>query len=257
MASAAPSQALIEASGLVYNEPYEPTDLELIDSFREGDTAAFETVFQRHHYQLRSACLRTMGDEASADDMVQETIYRVLRSIDRLGTDSNFAAWVHRIAANVCTDELRRRQLRLKREATGDEADMILRLPDTDALGQPETALEIQRLRRLIWQISRKLPERQRMVLAMRELDGRSYASIARVMGISESAVETLLHRARRRFREEFLLLEGPVGEEGPCALVVRLLNDVGLDRLQSAQRKMVEQHVTSCSWCNEMLVIN
>jgi len=236
---------------------YEPTDLELIASFLKGDSAAFELVFQRYHSSLRAACLRTMGDGASADDMVQETFYRVLRSIDRLDEHSNFAAWAHRIAANVCTDELRRRRLRLKREATGDESDVILRLPDTNATSQPEAALELQRLRKLIWQISRKLPERQRMVLAMRELEGMPYASIARLMSISEAAVETLLHRARRRFREEFLMLEGPVEEEGTCELVLKLVEKVGMERMQSAQREMVEQHIATCSWCTETLAIN
>jgi RNA polymerase sigma-70 factor (ECF subfamily) len=257
MTSAAAANAQTAGHSQEVDLLYEPTDLELIASFLKGDTAAFEKVFQRYHGPLRAACLRTMGDEASADDMVQETFYRVLRSINRLDPDSNFAAWAHRIAANVCTDELRRRSLRLKREGIGDESDVILRLPDNNAAGQPEAALELQRLRSLIWQISRKLPERQRMVLAMRELEAMPYASIARVMGISESAVETLLHRARRRFREEFLLMEGPAGEEGACALVARMINEVGLDRMQAAQRKMVEQHIATCSWCNETLVIN
>jgi RNA polymerase sigma-70 factor, ECF subfamily len=255
MTSAAPAKASLMAGGQREDVVPEPTDLELVQRYLKGDSAAFETVFQRYHAQLRSACLRTIGDDAGADDMVQETFYRVLRSLDRLDTDSNFAAWVHRIAANVCTDEVRRRQRRLKREATGDDSDVILRVPDTNVAGQPELALELQRLRRLIWQVSRKLPERQRMVLAMRELEGKPYASIARVMGISESAVETLLHRARRRFREEFLLVEGPVGEEGTCVLVLRLVQEVGLDRMQAPQREMVERHIESCSWCNEMLV--
>lgn len=257
MTSAAPAKVETTARSQEVELRNKPTDLELIARYRNGDTAAFEVIFQRYHVQLRSVCLRTMGDEATADDMVQETFYRVLRSVARLDMTANFAAWVHRIAANVCTDELRRRQLRLKREATGEEADVILKVPDTSAIGQPEAALELQRLRRLIWQVSRKLPERQRMVLAMRELERRSYTSIARVMGVTESAVETLLHRARRRFREEFLLIEGPAGEEGPCTLVFKLVHEVGLDRMQSTQRKMVEEHIAACSWCNETLMVN
>jgi RNA polymerase sigma-70 factor (ECF subfamily) len=257
MTSTAPAKVETEPRSPEVEQRHKSSDLELIARYRSGDTAAFEVVFQRYHMQLRGVCLRTLGDEATADDMVQETFYRVLRSVDRLDATANFAAWVHRIAANVCTDELRRRRLRRKREANGEETDVILKIPDTSAIGQPEAALELQRLRRLIWQVSRKLPERQRMVLAMRELESRPYTSIARVMGITESAVETLLHRARRRFREEFLLIEGPAGEEGLCMLVSKLIHEVGLDRMQSTQRKMVEEHIVACSWCNETLMVN
>jgi predicted RNA polymerase sigma factor len=161
---------------------------------------------------------------------------------------------VHRVATNACTDELRRRQRRIKREAApkSEEDDVILRIPDSNAARQPELALEIDRKRRLIWEVSKKLPQRQRTVLALRELQLMSYASIARFMNISESAVETLLHRARRRFREEFLMLEGPREDEGICSTVMRLLATVGRDKLQSAQRCMVDEHLQVCSWCRE-----
>jgi predicted transcriptional regulator len=56
------------------------------------------------------------------------------------------------------------------------------------------------------------------MVLTLRELQGLSSASIAHVMGISQSAVETLLHRARRRFKELFLRQEGTTEASGDCA---------------------------------------
>ncbi|HZB97948.1 MAG TPA: sigma factor-like helix-turn-helix DNA-binding protein, partial [Candidatus Sulfotelmatobacter sp.] len=84
----------------------------------------------------------------------------------------------------------------------------------------------------------------------LRELQGLSYASIAKAMGISEPAVETLLHRARKRFREEFLRLESPPEEQGPCAKVAYYVETIGRARLSLEQSQFVAGHLESCDWC-------
>ena len=231
------------------------SDTTLVSAFVDGDASAFDELFHRYHQKIRALCLRMVSDPATADDMLQETFLNVVRSVKRVDDSFNFSAWVYRIATNACTDELRRRQRRIQRQAESPnsaEEDILLRIADSDLSGQPEEALERQRMRRLIWQVSAKLPERQRTALAARELQGKSYASIARLMNISESAVESLLHRARRRFREEFLLLEGPLEPEGTCAVVERLLMEIGMSGMQADQRELVNAHLPKCSWCRE-----
>jgi RNA polymerase sigma-70 factor, ECF subfamily len=227
-------------------------DVSLIQAYLDGDPAAFDTLFRRYHARVRAVCLRYVGDEASADDLVQETFYNVLRAINRVGEGFNFGAWVHRIAVNICQDELRRRNRRAAHVADpgGDPEEQMLKLADSDRHGSPEDALEMTFLRQLVWEVAKKLPERQRMVLTLRELQGLSYSSIAHVMGISDAAVETLLHRARRRFKEEYLLLESPAEAPSDCAIVARLLLEVGRDRLTAENRAMVVRHIEGCSWC-------
>ena len=196
-------------------------DVSLIAAYLDGDAAAFDTLFTRYHSRVRAVCMRYVGDEHIAEDLVQETFFNVIRALPRVGEGFNFGAWVHRIAVNICQDELRRRSRRAAHiEPGGDPEEQMLKLADRDKAGNPEQALEITYLRHLVWEVAKKLPERQRMVLTLRELQGLSYASIARVMGISDAAVETLLHRARRRFKEEYLLLETPL-ERAPSADVV------------------------------------
>jgi len=85
---------------------------------------------------------------------------------------------------------------------------------------------------------------------SLRELQGLSYASIAHVMGISDAAVETLLHRARKRFKDEYLLLESPPESDGPCAQVGYLLTTIGMGSLRKEQRRFVDDHLESCAWC-------
>jgi RNA polymerase sigma-70 factor, ECF subfamily len=224
----------------------------LIAAYLDGDAAAFDTLFGRYHARVRTVCLRYVGDDSAAEDLVQETFYNVIRALSRVGEGFNFGAWVHRIAVNICQDELRRRSRRAAHiEPSGDPEEQMLKLADRDKTGNPEEALEITYLRHLVWEVAKKLPERQRMVLTLRELQGMSYASIARFMGISDSAVETLLHRARKRFKEEYLLLESPPEKQGPCGDVARLMAG-GRDKLTPAQKQTVVAHIAECEWCEE-----
>jgi RNA polymerase sigma-70 factor (ECF subfamily) len=232
-------------------------DVRLIMAYLDGDPGAFDTLFRRYHDRVRSICIRYVGDEAAAEDLVQETFFNVIRALGRVNEGFNFGAWVHRIAVNICQDELRRRNRRAAHAdpSGGDPDERMLRLPDKDRRGSPEDALEMSHIRQLVWQVSKKLPERQRMVLTLRELQGLSYASIAHVMGISDAAVETLLHRARKRFKDEYLLLESPEESEGPCAKVGYLLTTVGRDHLRKEQRRFVEEHLVACPWCRSQFV--
>jgi RNA polymerase sigma-70 factor, ECF subfamily len=227
-------------------------DVSLILAYLDGDARAFDELFGRYHLRVRSVCMRMVGDEALAEDLVQETFYNVIRALNRVNESFNFGAWVHRIAVNICQDELRRRNRRAVHHepASTETEEQMLKLADKDRHGSPEDALEMSHLRQLVWAVAKKLPERQRLVLTLRELQGLSYASIAHVMGISDAAVETLLHRARRRFKEEYLMLESPQEERGPCAMVGYLLITVGRASLRTDQRRMIADHLATCARC-------
>src|SRR4029077_9468568 len=136
-----------------------------------------------------------------------------------------------------------------------DSEDQMLRLADTDRHGSPQDAPEMRHLRQLVWDVSKKLPERQRMVLTLRELQGLSYSSIAHVMGISDAAVETLLHRARKRFKEEYLLLEPPREEPTGCATLAYLLVTIGRGNLNAEQKQTVVDHLETRAWCQEQFL--
>ena len=232
-------------------------DLSLVQAYRDGDVAAFDRLFTRYHVRIRGLCGRYVGDGELAEDLVQETFFNVLRTLGRVGPEFNFSAWIHRIAINLCHDELRRRERRRRHvEPAGEELDDRLeRVADHDRRGHPEDALELTRIRRTVWEVAKQLPDRQRMVLTLRELQGLSYASIARVMGTSQSAVETLLHRARRRFKEEYLAAEAEAAAaEGGCAVVRRLLEVGGAGRLGPRHRRLLIEHLGDCGDCRGLI---
>jgi RNA polymerase sigma-70 factor (ECF subfamily) len=227
-------------------------DLVLITAYLAGDVDAFDTLFQRYHARVRAVCLRYVGDEALAEDLVQETFYNVIRALARVDHTFNFGAWVHRIAVNICQDELRRRNRRAIHidQGGGDPEEAMLRIADNDRSGHPEAALEMTTLRQLVWDVAKKLPERQRMVLTLRELQGLSYASIARVMGITDAAVETLLHRARKRFKQEYMRLESPPEEQTRCAELAFMMSR---GQLSPTEQRAAVNHLETCALCRNV----
>jgi len=88
----------------------EPTDVELVRAYRNGDTHAFEELHRRYVASIYRLVRRKLGDALLAEDIAQETFMKALRMMDRVDDSFNFGGWVHTVARNLCFDELRRRQ---------------------------------------------------------------------------------------------------------------------------------------------------
>jgi RNA polymerase sigma-70 factor (ECF subfamily) len=240
----------------------------LVRAYQGGSVEAFDQLFLRYHRAITGLTNRLVRDPLLAEDLTQETFFRVLRSVDRLDESFNFSAWIHRIATNVCYDELRRRkrgQAPASEEgprashtilSIDDPDEQLGRLASNDPSGHPEDALEMRELRREVWEVAGRLPENYRTVLTLRELQGLSYAAIAQVMSLSESAVETLLHRARRRFKAEYLFRSIALAEAGErCDAVQELLAAFTLRSLKRDQRTLVKQHLDACRDCQSVVM--
>jgi hypothetical protein len=133
-------------------------------------------------------------------------------------------------------------------DAEDDEGGILAGLPSTSRSFDPVQVQESNELRRQVWTVSQRLPEKYRLVLTLRELQGLSYRRIAFILHMSESAVETLLYRARLRFKEEFVALEaaGDLQHEE----VVPLLAPYVAGKLRRQQAEAVRRHVAVCAKC-------
>ena len=229
------------------------TDAELVAAYRGGDVAAFDELHRRYVASIYRLVRRKLGDGLLAEDIAQETFLKSLRTMDKIDEAFNFGGWVHTVARNLCYDELRRRQrdLRVEPDSDGDQ-DPLLSLPAPAAAFDPVVASENADLRRQVWSVAQRLPEKYRLVLTLRELQGLSYRQIGRSMKISESAVETLLYRARLRFKEEFVTMQG--GTELACAEVIPLLAPYLAGKLRAAQAEGVRRHLATCVSCSRKL---
>lgn len=171
------------------------SDAELVERFQQGDVAAFESLYRRHQPALLRHLTRIVGDGAG-EELAQEAFLRAAR---RLPADvgDRFRSWLLRVGHNLAVDHLRG----VRRERTL-EARVVRRHED---LGEGESLdLDLVEDMRSVAHVLRRLPDRYRQALVHREVYGFDYSTIATLMDISVSALQTLLHRARGRFREEY-----------------------------------------------------
>ena len=247
----------------------QPGDIELVRAFQGGNVGAFDQLFLRYHHAINGLTNRLVRDPLLAEDLTQETFFRVLRSLERVDESFNFSAWIHRIATNLCYDELRRRKRgqapqgeegpRASSSVIGieDPDELLGTLASKDMAGDPEDALAMRELRREVWEVASRLPENYRMVLTLRELQGLNYSAIAAVMGLSESAIETLLHRARRRFKAEYLYLSFTQSQDDEaCDALQELLVGFGMRSLKRSQRAEIQQHLDTCDECKAVMIM-
>ena len=166
-----------------------PSDLEIIDEVRGGDRARFALLVRRYNQRLFRAARAILGDDAEAEDAVQQAYLDAYRNLDRFRGESSFSTWLTRIAVNAAITRLHgRRRL-------AEVPDDVRAVPDPI-----ETADDVVAARELAHLVERHvdaLPDALRVVLVLRDLEEMDTASTAAVLGLSAEAVRVRLHRAR------------------------------------------------------------
>jgi RNA polymerase sigma factor (sigma-70 family) len=179
-------------------------DAELVRRLKLGRDEALDVLLQRHREPLYRFCCHLMGSREDAEDVCQETLARAITRVDSLQAGSAFRSWLFSIARNLSVDSFRSKK---KTCPMPDEEAMPLPLYGETPHDRIETSEEHQTVAEALG----KLTQSHQRVLVLREVDGLSYAAIAEEMQVSQSAVETLLFRARRRLREEYSKSAVPV----------------------------------------------
>jgi RNA polymerase sigma-70 factor (ECF subfamily) len=193
-------------------------DLDLIARARQGDLPAFNVLVERYQTSVFNLCLRMLGAPAPAEDAAQEAFISAYRSLGRFRGGS-FRAWLFRIAANACYDELRRRKARpaTSLDWRNTEDERPIEPPDT-APSMEERAATAE-LRRALEDALAQLPHEQRLAIVLCDVQGFDYAEIAETMRVSLGTVKSRISRARSRLRtiilEQRELFPGGVRQSG------------------------------------------
>ena len=153
-----------------------------------------EVLYERLYDRIFGYCLYQLGSREEAEDAAQVTFVQALRGLRRGVVPRVEAAWVFAIAKNVCLERHQVRGRRRAREVLLDPADLDVEAVEDDGHGE-----EAAHLREAL----EHLPAAQREAVLLREWRGLSYREIATEMGLSLSAVETLIFRARRSLAQE------------------------------------------------------
>jgi RNA polymerase sigma-70 factor (ECF subfamily) len=185
-------------------------DNQLVTSYLDGATLAFDLLVERYQTRLLNFIYRTVGDRERAEDLVQEVFIRVHRHLARFDQSKKFSTWIYTIASNLAKNELRNRArnpLVYFQTMTSGWEDEDRPLEFEDPAARPDDAFERRHLRELVDAAVRRLPAHHRQVFVLRELEGRSYEEIAEMTNCNLGTVKSRLNRARAAFAE----IVGPV----------------------------------------------
>src|SRR5262245_46975764 len=181
-------------------------DDELVELARAGDASVFRAILQRHNRRLYRVARGVLGDDAEAEDVVQETYVKAFENLVLFRGESSLATWLTRIAINEALGRKR------KRRPTTDLSDLdmideqgearVLTFPGVRMDSNPEANARRSEIRALLERAVDDLPEAFRIVFVMREVEQMSVAETASQLGIQPETVKTRLHRARRLLRE-------------------------------------------------------
>jgi len=182
---------------------------------KAGDQAAYAQLVEEQAARIYRLALRMMGNEADAEDVLQETFLSAFRSIDSFEERSSLSTWLYRIATNAALMRLRRKepeQVSVDEPLERDDGDLLPRqffdfccLPEDDLLRDEARAEMLRAIE--------ELPATLRSVFVLRDIEGLSTEETANALDLSISAVKSRLMRARLKLRERLstYFSQGPV----------------------------------------------
>ena len=166
-------------------------EAELVARLRKGDLRAFEELVIAYQHRVFGVAVRMLGNRAEAEEIAQETFLRAHRALPGFRGEARLGTWLYAIASRLCLNRLAAPERGLAR---GDD-DALAAAPSHEP--DAATALERSELDGALREAIAALPEKRRIVVILRDLEGLSYEEIAEVLALEPGTVRSRLHRAR------------------------------------------------------------
>ena len=189
----------IPAAGAVTNP-----DHELVRACLDGDATAYRGLVERYQGRIYNVIFGMVRNREDARDLTQDAFVKAYKNLQRFRFGSSFYTWICRIGMNVAIDHLRKQKVRKAQEfddgiVTREQGGVISLAHHR---GNPDKELERTRVHEHILAALDELPEQQRQVVVLREMEGMAYKEIAEVMDIPEGTVMSRLYYARKKLQE-------------------------------------------------------
>jgi RNA polymerase sigma factor (sigma-70 family) len=160
-----------------------------------GDSSAFEQIILRHERRVMSMASRLMGARDDAKDVAQEVFLRAFKYLHRLDVSKPVEPWLIRITINVCRDAARQRQRRLATFVDIGASETIDQSPD------PYAGFARKQEQLLLQRALERLPEKERLAIVLRDVEGLTTAEVAAILQSSETTVRSQVSRGRLRLK--------------------------------------------------------
>ena len=178
-------------------------DFSLVKRFIDGDEESFSVLIQRHKEKVRNIIYLTMNSSNSVDDIAQDVFLTVYRNLNNFRFESQFTTWLYRVTVNKCKDYMRKIKIRNIftpiKEAEGKMDDSVV--PESNDVSA------------IVQKAIGELPEKLRVPLLLKDIEGMSYQEIAETVQCEIGTVKSRIFRAReglknilKPYEEELML---------------------------------------------------
>lgn len=170
----------------------------LVQQALNGNPAAFESLMLRYERQVVRLAMRFLGTTEDAQDAAQEVFFRAYKYLHRLDLQKPIEPWLMRMTVNVCRNIGRKRQQRLSTFSGSETATE----PAANEFCDPYSGVVEEEERQMLWKALNSLPEKERIAITLRDIEGLPTAEVAAILESSETTVRSQISRARVRMRE-------------------------------------------------------
>jgi RNA polymerase sigma-70 factor (ECF subfamily) len=184
--------------------PPDDPDALMIQAVLDGDPEAYRVVVERYERRIYYVVYGMVRNPEDARDIAQDAFVKAFQNLHRFRLESKFYTWICRIAMNLSIDHLRKRKHRNHAEFDdmrgGSDGAQVVRLHSKR--DDPSENVSRRRMFKTIMDAVDDLPDDQRQVLVLRELEDMPYKEISEILGIPEGTVMSRLYYARRRLQK-------------------------------------------------------
>jgi RNA polymerase sigma-70 factor, ECF subfamily len=167
-------------------------DFSLIQRFIEGDESTFRTLVQRHKDKIRNIIYLTLNSSDAVDDIAQDVLITTYKNLKSFRFESQFSTWLYRITVNKCKDHLRKVKIR----------SIFTPLKDGDEEHVYIPSMERKDISEIVNNAISKLPDKLRLPLLLKDIEGLSYQEIADSVNCEIGTVKSRIFRAREGLKE-------------------------------------------------------
>lgn len=182
-------------------------DSELMQKPAQMNLQAFDALYNKYKSSVFSFACYLTQNRGEAEDLFQETWLRVVKNLPRITNMRTFKSWILTIAANLHRDALRKKRIRRlffwQKLAVSDKGHEIFASMPERAPSINSNELDHQDTGRAISQAMANLPERQRLVFILKEIEGFKHSEISEILKLPEGTVKTLMYRAVKRLQRD------------------------------------------------------
>lgn len=220
---------------------------DLLERARHGDAHAVDELLARHQKQVYRFGLRMCGDEEAALEVLQQTLLTAFRTLHSFRQEAALSTWLYQIARSACMKHRRPTQVDVRRMVTLDSPEA--RRVESDK-PDPEARAHAREMAEVLEAAILALPESQREVLILRDVEGLSAEEAAEVIGVEVGALKSRLHRARGELRGHLSTLLDSAGEGTDCPELGKDVASWGSADIDQVTCLRIEEHLARCPRC-------